>query len=204
MSLQSTFTQNCPHCNLPQQLRYYTTVNVSIETTLKTKVLDGSLNAQACTDCSKEINFRSPFLYHDMDKSFMIQFNPAGKMDELSRKQILNDLKGRNYIHREVHHYPRLLEKIEIFSLGINDELIEKIKADLKPMLLSSLKVTLGKEVEEELHIFFEQYEKNESGDELAFAFFTNPKQVMGMKYKVSSLSEADQTALFDMASLRR
>ncbi len=204
MSLQKQFTQDCPHCKTPQNLSYYSTVNVKLHPELKAKVLDGSLNAQKCSNCAKEINFRSPFLYHDMENSFMIQFNPKGKMDAVALAQVQEDLKGRGYIHREVHHYPHLIEKINTFNYGMNDLVIEKIKADLRPMLRTSLKATLGEAAEAEIHIFFEQYVKDEVNEQLSFAFFIDPSQVMGMKYQVASLSEEDRNLLFDMEALRK
>lgn len=202
--MQKDFKQDCPYCSAPQILSHYTTVDVKLQPDLKVKVLSGKLNAQACKDCAKEISFISPFLYHDADNSFMIQFNPAEKMDELTLSKIKEDLKGRGYIHREVQDYADLREKIEIFNLGMNDEVIEKIKDDLRPLLYSSLKASLGKlNSDEEIHIFFEQYETNEKDNQLSFAFFINPSQVMGMKCKVSSLSEENQQGLFDISALR-
>lgn len=203
MSLEKEIKHNCPHCNEEQTLSFYNSVNVTIEPNLKNRVLNGKLNSQICSNCKKEINIMSGFLYHDMENQLMINFKQDEDPDKLSKSKILNDLKDKGYIYRNVNSYPELIEKIKLFDLKINDNIIDKVKAELLIMLSTSLKEVIGETDDSEINIFFDEYEKGLFKKKLLFIFFLHPSQIMKIDYNLKKLNQQDRQKLFDLEILR-
>ena len=203
MSLEQQIQHNCPHCNTIQDLKIYNSVNVTIEPELKNKVLQGKLNSQQCTNCKKEINIVSGFLYHDMVNQLMINFSPDSDNDKISATKMLEDLKEKKYLYRVVDSYPKLVEKIKLFDLNMNDEVVERVKLDLKQILSASLKEAIGETEDAEIHIFFDKYIKSLFKKKLSFVFFLHPSQMMQIDYEIKKLSKLDRDNLFNLDTLR-
>ncbi|WP_425077917.1 CpXC domain-containing protein [Psychroserpens sp. S379A] len=203
MSLEKQIKHNCPHCNTEQNLIIYNSVNVTIEPSLKSKVINGKLNIQQCTNCKKEINIISGFLYHDMENQLMLNFSPDSDADQISKSEMLSELKEKGYIYRIVDSYPALVEKIKLFDLKINDKVVEKVKSELSLMLNSSLNEVVGKTDESEINIFFDKYDKGLFKKKLSFIFFLHPSQIMKIDYNIKKLSKKDRAKIFDLETLR-
>lgn len=204
MSLESEIKENCPHCSVEQTLIFFNSVNVTLQPNLKIKVLNGKLNSQQCSNCKNEINIMSGFLYHDMENQLMINFKVAKGDDELSKSEILSDLKGKGYIYRSVNSYPELIEKIKIFDLNLNDIIIEKVKSNLLLILRSSLKEVIAEADNSEINIFFESIKRRFFVKKLSFVFFLNPSQLMEIDYGLNKLNKIERQQLFDLDSLRK
>ena len=75
MSKIRTIKLTCPECGEEFDFDVYESVNVTLDPNLKEKVLDGSIFAPVCPKCGHFEVLIHPFLYHDMEKGFMIQLN---------------------------------------------------------------------------------------------------------------------------------
>ena len=134
----------------------------------------------------------------------MINFKQGEDNDEISKSELLEGLKDKGYIYRNVNTYPELVEKIKIFDSKMNDQIIEKIKSELLIMLSVSLKEVIGDTDESEINIFYDKLEKSLFKKKLSFVFFLHPSQMMKMGYSLKKLSPDDKRQLFDLESLRK
>lgn len=204
MSLRNQIVQNCPHCQHSQELFFYQSVNVTLDSSLKQLVLDGKLNSQSCSNCGKEINIVTGLLYHDMEKRIMLHFKEDFDTDELNDFKRFQDLKDRGYIYRHVQTYPALIEKIKIFDMELNDLVVDTIKAELSETLKSSLKEVIAEDTEAlEINLLFEKYEKSLFKKQLCFLFFLHPSQMMQTSFSLKSLDKTKRRELFNIEALR-
>ncbi|WP_299333945.1 CpXC domain-containing protein [uncultured Psychroserpens sp.] len=206
MSLEQKRLSNCPNCGSEEQLTFYSSVNVTIQPELKTKVIKGQLNDNTCSNCKKNINVVSGFLYHDMQNQIMINFKTEDTNDDsegISGSEILKDLKDKGYIYREVFSYPKLVEKIQIFDLKLNDQIIDKTAEGLKLMLSESLKATVEDPEDYKVNILFNSIKKGLFKKKIQYYFFTHPSQMMQIEYDFKNLTKEDRIKLFQFDSLR-
>jgi hypothetical protein len=203
MGLEKQIKYNCPHCSIEQTSRYYNSVSITNQPELKDRVITGKLNTQQCSNCNKEVNFMSGFLYHDMENRFMIDFNQNEGADELTKHEISEHLNDMGYIYRKVHSYPELIEKIKIFDSNLNDEIIDELKLGLSVMLGNSLKVA-GESKDSQINIFFEAFTKGSFKKKLSFIFFLHPSRRMKMDYDLKELNQNNKQKLFDLEVLRK
>ena len=77
---------NCPKCGKTIKYRAYSSVNVTLDPTLRDKIFDESLFVAKCPHCGHtEFNLR-PLLYNDMNKNFMIQLDAPGNLYALAEE----------------------------------------------------------------------------------------------------------------------
>lgn len=62
----------CEKCGETFDVDVYDSINVSLDPELKEKVFDGSIYSFVCPHCQHEHYITYPFLYHDMERKFMI------------------------------------------------------------------------------------------------------------------------------------
>jgi rRNA maturation endonuclease Nob1 len=55
MSELRTVTQQCPHCSKKSELEIYSSINVSLDSSLKKKILDSSLFDWECPHCHEPV-----------------------------------------------------------------------------------------------------------------------------------------------------
>ncbi len=201
MSLSTTINENCPHCNSIQEIEYYQTVNITVDPELKDKVLSGKLNSKICTNCHNEINIFSGLLYHDMENRLIFEIKVTDDIDN-GKEKVINDFKESGYIYRQVYSYPELVEKITIFDHKLNDEVIESVSNKLKAILDESIKHF--KEMDEiSFNLFFKTIEKGLFKKKIVFYCFSNPSQMMEMKFDFKKLSEKEKQNLYNTEILR-
>lgn len=196
MSLSKSIEENCPHCGQKQNVTFYSSVNVTIDMSLKKKVLNGDINKQICSNCNKEIDIMSGLLYHDMEKRIMINLKIDSDNNEIKSSGIINELFDKGYIYREVNNYPELIEKIELFDLSINDKVIEKIALQIKENFNEVIK-------DNKLNVFFVKIKKGLFKKKIVFHCFTHPSQLMKMEWDINNLSKEDKINLFNIDILR-
>ena len=193
MSLSNSTIINCPSCNAEQKIDYFSSVNVTVDPSLKEKVLSAKINYQTCTHCKSEINPMSEFLYHDMEKKILLFL----KIDENSREDVsFDDFLEKGYIIRIVTNYPKLVEKIKLFDNNLNDKIIEKIENEIQGTFKEVIK-------DNTLHVFFEKIEKGLFKKKIVFQCFTHPSQLMQIKWDFKQLSKEDNKDLFNLEILR-
>ncbi len=54
----------------------WNSINVTLDPKMKEKVMDGSLFLWTCSKCGTTFRVPYPFLYHDMEHRFMVEFFP--------------------------------------------------------------------------------------------------------------------------------
>lgn len=170
-------------------------MNTTVNPELKAKVKNGILNDKNCTGCGKTISTVSGFLYHDMLNKVIISLNTTGEPAETFTEN--NPFVAQEgYIVREVHTYPELLEKIEIFEQGLNDLVLREIADNFKTAFNEVVNDT-------ELYISFKKLEKTLFRKKIIFQCFTHPEQLMEISQPFSKLSKLQKQQLFDIETLR-
>jgi hypothetical protein len=66
----------CPECGNLKKVRIYRSVNATLDHKLKHDLLNGDINWFDCEACEFQSYLPVPFLYHDMELKFCVQFVP--------------------------------------------------------------------------------------------------------------------------------
>ncbi|MCD9853410.1 CpXC domain-containing protein [Epilithonimonas sp. JDS] len=205
MSLNNKITQNCPHCNFEQELEYYQTVNITLQPELKNKVLSGKMNENICSNCKKEINIVSGFLYHDMKNQIMLELSMTDEeVNDEGKNKIIENMVTQGYIYRKVYEYEKLIEKINIFDSKLNDLVVEKVSNKMKNMLDESIKEVAEINDDFNFKVFFKKIETGLFKKKISFYCFSNPSQIMEMKYDIKNLETNEKDNLYNMEILRK
>jgi len=86
----------CPFCRNDQTVSAYTSVNVTQDPHLKTKIFDDNLNMFTCWKCERTSLISINLLYHDKDRKFGVWYCPLGDIPEVVRRSFesLNQMPG--------------------------------------------------------------------------------------------------------------
>ena len=134
MSKHHIDSLTCPECGSREEITIWETINVSLDPSLRNKVLSKELFVHKCSKCGTGIFIASGILYHDMENKFMLNYNelPPSEIDyegiEMPSEFCLNDV----YTYRCVYGFNNFREKILILENGLNDIVIERIKYIIK------------------------------------------------------------------------
>lgn len=131
----------CPNCSAEQEVLLFDSVNVTIDPELKDQVLNNNINTYQCSNCKKAVSVIQNLLYNDMDNNILIYLLPEGKLNELAP---VSALFGNLFAYRKmraVRTMNQLREKIFILESGLNDYLIELLKAALITQLQPELQL---------------------------------------------------------------
>jgi hypothetical protein len=130
MSLSTEQKITCPKCGREQAFTLWESVNVTLDPSLKQRVLQRDLNRFVCAGCGHQAAIASNLLYHDMERKVMLWLVP--QTDGQAPHDLAMDpqLMGlmENYKLRLVGSYNSLLEKIRIFEDSQNDCFVELLK----------------------------------------------------------------------------
>ncbi len=74
MSLFQTIDVTCPKCSTAQQMKLWSTVNVTLDPHLRDEVLEQRLNVFFCTHCDYRGSVDASLLYHDMEGRYCVQY----------------------------------------------------------------------------------------------------------------------------------
>lgn len=142
MSKEHSEIITCPQCNKKIEYQYWDSVNVTLDSDLKEKVLDKSIFKCKCP-CGFTMNIIHPLLYHDMNEKFLIQYvSIEDAYDAIcglksSMGNPLFDLVADEREFRVVTNIEDLYEKIHIFDAGFDDKVIEVMKSIFKRAYLT-------------------------------------------------------------------
>ncbi|MDD6468238.1 MAG: CpXC domain-containing protein [Erysipelotrichaceae bacterium] len=141
MSLEKITSIVCNQCQKNFDITVWDSINVSLDPSLKEKILNNNLFVFECPHCGKQFYLSYDFLYHDMDAEYMIQYtckeNDKKVKEELLKSiEQLNDLKiqqniqtiGNGYRYRLVNTFHRLIDKINIIDRNYDDRIMEIYK----------------------------------------------------------------------------
>lgn len=135
MSKYSKHSIKCPHCNKEFSEEIADSLNVTLDPDSLIKVRSGEVFNVTCPECKEKFFYNHPFLYHDMDKHFMVQYAPDTRTFKdfiESADKMYNQfgaLFGEQQTQRVVlGNVSQFIEKVEILSFGFNDVAIEGYK----------------------------------------------------------------------------
>jgi hypothetical protein len=92
MSLHHVEEFSCPKCDTKQEYSYWESINVTLEPELRDELLAYRINVIKCKNCDFQAFLTIPLLYHDMTKSFCVQYYPEKYLTE--PKQFESNLSG--------------------------------------------------------------------------------------------------------------
>ena len=153
----------CSHCHRMLKFTMFESLNTTLDPQYKPKVLDLSLFDVSCPDCGNTMHARYGFLYHDMDRRYMISVHwdqeDLFKPSDPAEKNLMRDLgSNKPYRFRHVLGYDQLREKIRIFDAGLNDYVVEYWKFFFKK----------EKGIPDDLELFFQSCQNDH-------LYFTDP-----------------------------
>lgn len=119
----------CPMCGELSKAEIYTSVNPTVNKSIRDKVLGGELFAWSCPSCSHSARLTYPILYNDMKNRFMVYLIPKIERFQLCDNELENEYSNlRNIRKRVVPTFNSFKEKIFIFESGLDDMAIELTK----------------------------------------------------------------------------
>jgi len=77
MSVVEEHVLTCPKCGESQNQEIWHSVNVSLDSDMKEKVLNSEFNVFVCGHCGVVLQIEWPMLYHDMSGKLMIRLLPS-------------------------------------------------------------------------------------------------------------------------------
>lgn len=127
-------TLACPVCQTEAKRYIHTAINAKRHPELKEQLIAGTLLNFECETCGAKRHLEVETLYHDPDLKLVVYLAPKindAREETLNRLESLRtELPGSldNYHLRIVTRQADLLEKIQIFDSGLNDQSIELVK----------------------------------------------------------------------------
>lgn len=176
----------CPGCGHEQPFTHYDSVNVSLDSELKEKLLSGELTTFRCSKCGTSAEVVAPMLYHDMNQQLMIWLLPGDDPvpeDPLQSgpMSVFTDSLTR----RRVRTFNGLAEKIRLFDDGLDDKVIE----------LSKLLICLQEPALQQGELYFDGIDEEDDETTARFAHLEEDEgQMLGVS--LESLQAAIQGLL--------
>ncbi len=156
----------CPMCGELSKAVVYTSVNATINSSLRDKVLDGELFAWKCPSCGYSARLTYPILYNDMKNRFMVYLIPKIDRFQLWDKELEEKYANlRNISKRVVSDFNSFKERIFVFESGLDDMAVELTKA----VISQTVSKKLGGAAVREGYLSMYDRENNTMG----FTFFT-------------------------------
>ncbi|MEF2559936.1 MAG: CpXC domain-containing protein [Eggerthellaceae bacterium] len=126
----------CPNCGASGVYDRYASANVTLNPSLKDRVMDGSLFVYECPNCGNKLRVVTSCLYHDMRKRLLIQLSPEVEddaelrdmLDTLTENGVNLSFTDEGYEVKVVADLNDLKEKIAIADDGLDDRLVEIVK----------------------------------------------------------------------------
>jgi len=123
---------HCNECGHVFKVQIWSSINATLDPDLERQLLDGSLIRASCAKCGSEHKYIYDTLYHDMNRNFMVEYSgddEESSADEpVQDKEMQNALQKYRYLRR-VYSWNHLREKVVIYRDGLNDIVVELVKA---------------------------------------------------------------------------
>jgi predicted RNA-binding Zn-ribbon protein involved in translation (DUF1610 family) len=121
MTKLSTKELVCPECGFEKEFTVYDSINVSLDSDAKEKLINGELTIFTCNECGYQVEVVYPMLYHDMDNKLMIWMDPEGHLDpnKFKKGHFLFGMFNESYQYRIVATREELVEKILMFDADL-------------------------------------------------------------------------------------
>lgn len=132
MSKCITEQVTCPRCHYDSPMQVWESINTALDPELAERFLNGELFPCKCEVCGEEMMVPFGTIYHDMEHRFMLFFDPWDdnrKEDEEFDFTMPDGFNLPDYTFRFVYGMNALKEKNRILSAGLNDIVVERMKA---------------------------------------------------------------------------
>ena len=116
-----TVTLTCPKCGEQFEFNLYESVNATLDPELREKVIWGGLFAAVCPKCHHFEVLVHPFLYHDMNRKFMIQLDSYANLLEF-KEEFVNNNKTNEL-------FPGIVNDIQIIGVTSMADMVTTIIA---------------------------------------------------------------------------
>ncbi|MCC5815800.1 MAG: CpXC domain-containing protein [Leptospira sp.] len=149
MSQQFIHEITCPQCSHKQDTILWNSINVTVDPILEEKFFNQEINYFNCEKCKYSAFINMDLLYHNMEKSFMVQylhdarkeyldqFYSIQKRAEESFSSVINvPNMHKGYNRRITDDMSRFMETIRTFNEGLNDIIMHIFKDRVKSNFL--------------------------------------------------------------------
>ena len=122
---------NCPSCGEANSFERYDRIDVSKTPQFRTALIDWELFKFTCNHCGHQVIIDYPTIYVDEENKVIIQYLPSNCSDlgsVSSIKELAAELDISKYKRRIVTNLEDFVEKVQIFSEGMDDKAIEFMK----------------------------------------------------------------------------
>lgn len=122
----------CPECQTPGQHTMEKRISITKHPHLKDDILSGSYFEWVCPGCARRFFVDDVFLYNDDAHKFMVYLVPGYDEDTLPIPTLIKtdeDYDTQNSILRVTAGFVDFAEKIRILEAGLDDRVIEAVKA---------------------------------------------------------------------------
>ena len=156
----------CPMCGELSKAEIYTSVNPTVNKSVRNKVVDGELFAWVCPSCKHTARLTYPILYNDMKNRFMVYLIPKIERFQLCDKELEDKYSNlRNITKRIVADFNSFKEKIFILESGLDDMAVELTKLAISQTVSNKLG---GAEIREG---YLSMYDRE--SNTMGFTYFT-------------------------------
>lgn len=122
---------NCSSCGEANSFERYDRIDVSKTPQCRAALIDWELFKYTCKHCGHQVIIDYPTFYADEENKVIIQYLPSNCSDLASVKSIKElaaTLDITKYKYRVVTNLEDFVEKVQIFSEGMDDKAIEFMK----------------------------------------------------------------------------
>lgn len=154
----------CSACGAENMGTMWQSVNVTVNPELAERILDGSLFAVRCQQCSRSGYFNYSVHFHDMERHhYYFYHSPREQMTQRDRESFedMSQQFGPAYLFRHVYDPNHFLEMVRIWH------------DDLDDMAMLCFRLLLGFQVEQAQGVYpiLLQYQHRIAGPEVKFAY---------------------------------
>lgn len=125
MSQSVKQTAPCPGCGRELEFTIWQSINTETENA-REDIISGRLFDICCPDCGYSARVQYPMLFSDLENNAWIWFYPEDREEEVM--SIVEAAKAQGLTCRLVHTQEALSEKAAMFSLGLDDRIVELMK----------------------------------------------------------------------------
>ena len=124
-------TLNCPSCGEGNPFERYDRIDESKTSQLRTSIVDWELFKFTCNHCGHQVIIDYPTLYVDEENKVIIHYLPSSCSNQGSApsiKELATEFDTSKYKCRVVTNLEDFVEKVQIFSEGMDDKAIKFMK----------------------------------------------------------------------------
>lgn len=125
MSQSTIHKSPCPGCGRELEFTLWQSINTETENA-RENIISGKLFDVVCPDCGYKARIQYPMLFSDLEHNTWIWFYPEDRAEEI--KPLIDAAREKGIRCRLVHSQESLSEKAAMFSLGLDDRMVEVMK----------------------------------------------------------------------------